>query len=53
VNYTKRPIWLMRGKDHANNDFVTGFMVPAARWTDAGIDDAMRDHDNRVRSNRF
>ena len=34
VNYTKRPLWLLRGQDRANNDFVTGFMVPAARWTD-------------------
>jgi hypothetical protein len=48
VNYAKRPIWLMRGEDHANNDFVTGFMVPAARWTNAGPDgSAVRDGDNR------
>ncbi len=44
VNYTKRPIWLVRGTDHANNDFVTGFMVPAARWTDVSLDRAMRDN---------
>ncbi len=38
VNYTKRPIWLVRGEDRASNDFVTGFMVPAARWTSTGAD---------------
>jgi hypothetical protein len=53
VNYTKRPIWLVRGVDRADNDFVTGFMVPAARWTDAGMDDAMRDNRNHVRPDRF
>ncbi len=51
VNYTKRPIWLMRGGDHANNDFVTGFMVPAARWTSASPDGgATRDNGNRPRT---
>ena len=40
VNYTKRPIWLVRGDDRAGNDFATGFMVPAARWTNASLDDA-------------
>jgi hypothetical protein len=32
INYTKRPIWLVRGKDLGNNDLTTGFSVPAARW---------------------
>lgn len=36
VNYTKRPLWLVRGEDRRNNDFVTGFSLPAARWVDAG-----------------
>ena len=35
VNYAKRPLWLVRGEDRGGNDFVTGFMMPAARWTDA------------------
>lgn len=35
VNYARRPLWLVRGEDRAGNDFVTGFMTPAARWTDA------------------
>lgn len=47
VNYTKRPIWLVRGEDHAHNDFVTGFMVPAARWTGVGRDDGATREDNR------
>ena len=34
VNYAKRPLWLVRGEDRAGNDFATGFMVPAGRWTD-------------------
>ena len=54
VNYAIRPIWLLRGADHANNDFVTGFMVPAARWTNASPDGgAMRDDGNRVRPERI
>jgi hypothetical protein len=53
VNYTRRPIWLVRGADRAGNDFVTGFMVPAARWSNANIDDAMPDGGNRVRPDRF
>jgi hypothetical protein len=35
VNYAKRPLWLVRGKDRRDNDFVTGFSLPAARWADA------------------
>jgi hypothetical protein len=34
VNYTTRPIWLVRGEDRGNNDFATGFSPPAARWAD-------------------
>ena len=36
VNYAKRPLWLMRGDDRRDNDFATGFSVPAARWVDLG-----------------
>jgi hypothetical protein len=36
VNYMKRPIWLVRGEDRGNNDFATGFSMPAAQWADAG-----------------
>jgi len=32
VNYTTRPLWLVRGKDHAGNDFVTGFSASAPHW---------------------
>lgn len=35
VNYTTRPIWLVRGEDRAGSDFVTGFSPPAVRW--AGV----------------
>lgn len=34
VNYTTRPLWLVRGEDMAGNDFVTGFSVNAPRWAD-------------------
>lgn len=32
INYTTRPLWLMRGEDRAGNDFVTGFSPPVPRW---------------------
>jgi hypothetical protein len=32
VNYTTRPLWLVRGEDRAGNDFVTGFASNAPRW---------------------
>ena len=32
VNYTTRPLWLMRGEDRAGSDFVTGFSRPVPRW---------------------
>lgn len=32
INYTNRPLWLVRGEDRANNDFVTGFATVAPRW---------------------
>jgi hypothetical protein len=35
VNHCNRPIWLVRGKDRAGSDFVTGFAPPAARWAEA------------------
>lgn len=36
VNYAKRPLWLVRGEDRRGNDFATGFLLPAARWINAG-----------------
>lgn len=35
LNFTTRPIWLMRGQDRASNDFVAGFAPSVPRW--AGI----------------
>ncbi len=35
VNHCIRPIWLLRGTDHAGSDFASGFAPPAARWADA------------------
>lgn len=35
VNYTTRPLWMLRGEDRAGNDFVTGFSPTVPRW--AGI----------------
>ncbi|HEV2551588.1 MAG TPA: hypothetical protein VGU20_30040 [Stellaceae bacterium] len=32
VNYTKRPLWLVRGQDRGGNDFVTGFSVRVGQW---------------------
>lgn len=32
VNYAKRPLWLVRGRDRGANDFAMGFMTPAACW---------------------
>jgi hypothetical protein len=32
INYTTRPLWLVRGEDRAGNDFVTGFVSTAPRW---------------------
>jgi len=32
INYTTRPLWLVRGDDRAGNDFVTGFASQAPRW---------------------
>lgn len=32
VNYTRRPLWLVRGSDRAANDFVTGFNPAVPRW---------------------
>lgn len=33
INYANRPLWLVRGQDHANNDFVTGFDVTVPSWS--------------------
>lgn len=35
VNYATRPLWMVRGEDRGNNDFVTGFSPTVPRW--AGI----------------
>jgi hypothetical protein len=32
LNYARLPLWLVRGEDRAENDFVTGFSVRAAYW---------------------
>jgi hypothetical protein len=32
VNFTRRPLWLVRGEDRAGNDFVTGFSPSIPRW---------------------
>lgn len=32
INYTTRPLWLVRGEDRAGNDFVTGFASDPPRW---------------------
>lgn len=32
INYTNRPIWLVRGDDHAGSDFVTGFNATTPSW---------------------
>jgi hypothetical protein len=33
LNYARLPLWLVRGEDRANNDFVTGLHVRAAYWS--------------------
>jgi hypothetical protein len=33
LNYARLPLWLVRGEDRAQNDFVTGFSVRAAYWS--------------------
>jgi hypothetical protein len=35
INYSLRPLWLVRGEDRAGNDFVTGFGIPAPSWSSA------------------
>ena len=35
INYTTRPLWLLRGEDRAGNDFVTGFSPVVPRWAGA------------------
>jgi hypothetical protein len=32
INYAQFPLWLVRGRDRADNDFVTGFNPRAGRW---------------------
>jgi hypothetical protein len=45
VNYTTRPIWLVRGEDRGNNDFATGFSPPPARWAEKDwLSAALRDN---------
>ncbi|MEX2525064.1 MAG: hypothetical protein WD750_08910 [Gammaproteobacteria bacterium] len=31
-NFSARPLWLVRGEDRADNDFVTGFMSRPGQW---------------------
>lgn len=38
INYTKMPLWLVRGEDRAGNDFVTGFHTRIGRFTPAQLD---------------
>jgi len=35
INFTRRPIWLVRGVDRANNDFITGFASTVGQWSEA------------------
>ena len=35
LNYAQMPLWLVRGEDRADNDFVTGFQPRAGRWIDS------------------
>lgn len=35
VNYTTRPLWLVRGEDQGGNDFDTGFSVRIGQWAAA------------------
>ena len=37
LNYARLPLWLVRGEDRAENDFVTGFSVRAAYWSTASV----------------
>ena len=32
INFAQAPIWLVRGTDHAQNDFVTGFAPAVPQW---------------------
>ena len=32
LNFTRRPLWLVRGEDRAGNDFITGFSPQVPRW---------------------
>jgi hypothetical protein len=36
INYTNRPIWLVRGADRADSDFVTGFNAATPSWAAYG-----------------
>jgi len=37
LNYARLPLWLVRGEDRAQNDFVTGFSVRAAYWSTVSV----------------
>lgn len=37
INYTTRPLWLVRGEDRAANDFVAGFSPAIPRWAATAI----------------
>jgi hypothetical protein len=48
VNYTKRPLWLVRGEDRGGNDFATGFSVRVGQWasgTQTGTPPPISRHD--------
>ncbi len=32
INYSTRPLWLVRGQDSAANDFISGFSPSVPRW---------------------
>lgn len=36
LNYARLPLWLVRGTDRADNDFITGFRSRAGRWAQRG-----------------
>ena len=35
INYVTKPLWLVHGEDHGDNDFATGFQPKTGRWTHA------------------
>ncbi len=37
INYTSRPLWLVRGTDRGSSDFVTGFSPSVPMWASTGL----------------